>query len=205
MTTAGHEPRLRSPAHGIHEALGARFGEIGAWEVPLDYPGRPEDGWRHAVGVVDVSALAKAELRGRDAPTLARGVTAARSVIPAGDESALCVGAPGEEGRILEAIPEGTEALEATHLYAGFLLIGARLGELLPRLAAFDLARLGEGEGVATTVLEVRGLVGRGAAGLELYVGSEHGRYAAETLISLAEELGGGPVGWRIAREEGWV
>jgi len=123
-------------------------------------------------------------------------------VIPAGDACALCVGAPGDEARILEGIPE---ALDATHLYAGFLLVGPRLDELIPRLAAFDLARLEPGGGVATTVLEVRGLVRRAPDGLELYVGSEHARYAAEALISMAEELGGGPVGWRIAREEGWV
>ena len=34
MTGAGQGPRLRSPAHGIHGGLGARFGPVGAWGGP---------------------------------------------------------------------------------------------------------------------------------------------------------------------------
>ena len=39
---------------------------------------------------------------------------------------------------------------------------------------------------------------------VELYVGSEYGRYAWRTLLELGERLGGTPVGWQALEVSGW-
>jgi hypothetical protein len=39
---------------------------------------------------------------------------------------------------------------------------------------------------------------------LEVYVGSEFGRFVWETLLEVVRGLGGGPVGWSGLRAEGW-
>jgi hypothetical protein len=39
---------------------------------------------------------------------------------------------------------------------------------------------------------------------VELYVGSEYGRYAWQTLRTLSEDLGGAPVGWQALEAVAW-
>jgi aminomethyltransferase len=62
---------LRSPLHGRHVALGAKFAPFGGWEMPLEYAGggvlKEHAAVREAVGVFDVSHLGKAVVRGRGA------------------------------------------------------------------------------------------------------------------------------------------
>jgi aminomethyltransferase len=64
---SGHE-LLRSPLHGRHEALGAKFAAFGGWQMPLEYAGggvlREHAAVREAVGVFDVSHLGKARITG---------------------------------------------------------------------------------------------------------------------------------------------
>jgi aminomethyltransferase len=56
----------RSPLHDRHEALGARLGDFGGWDMPIQYAGVvPEHtAVREAVGVFDVSHLGKGVVRG---------------------------------------------------------------------------------------------------------------------------------------------
>ncbi len=58
----------RSPLHGRHLALGAKFAAFGGWEMPLEYAGggvlKEHTAVREAVGVFDVSHLGKATVRG---------------------------------------------------------------------------------------------------------------------------------------------
>jgi glycine cleavage system aminomethyltransferase T len=42
------------------------------------------------------------------------------------------------------------------------------------------------------------------ASVLEAYVAAEFARYAWETVLDAVRRTGGGPVGWRALRAEGW-
>jgi len=68
VTSAAHQPLLRSPAHDRHVALGAKFAPFGGWEMPLEYAGggvlKEHTAVREAVGVFDVSHLGKARISG---------------------------------------------------------------------------------------------------------------------------------------------
>ncbi|MEV6971198.1 glycine cleavage system aminomethyltransferase GcvT [Hamadaea sp. NPDC051192] len=68
VTSAAHQPLLRSPAHDRHVALGAKFAPFGGWEMPLEYAGggvlKEHAAVREAVGVFDVSHLGKARIAG---------------------------------------------------------------------------------------------------------------------------------------------
>jgi aminomethyltransferase len=59
----------RSPLHGTHEDLGARFTDFGGWEMPLHYEGTLAEhrAVRDSVGVFDVSHLGRFELSGTGA------------------------------------------------------------------------------------------------------------------------------------------
>ena len=67
MTT----PRLHSPLHDRHVALGAKFGEFAGWDMPLEYAGggvlKEHAAVRDSVGVFDVSHLGKASVTGEGA------------------------------------------------------------------------------------------------------------------------------------------
>jgi aminomethyltransferase len=68
VTSAAHEPLLRSPLHERHAALGAKFAPFGGWEMPLEYAGggvlKEHTAVREAVGIFDVSHLGKARVTG---------------------------------------------------------------------------------------------------------------------------------------------
>ncbi len=67
--------RHHSPLHARHAALGAKFGEFGGWDMPLEYAGggvlAEHQAVRGSVGVFDVSHLGKARVTG---PAAARFV-----------------------------------------------------------------------------------------------------------------------------------
>ncbi len=62
----------KSPLHGAHEALGARFTDFGGWEMPLSYEGTlaEHQAVRSGCGVFDVSHLGRFELAGTGASEL---------------------------------------------------------------------------------------------------------------------------------------
>jgi len=66
---------LRSPLHAAHEALDAKFGPFGDWEMPLEYAGggvvAEHTAVREAVGVFDVSHLGKTLIAGPGAAEFA--------------------------------------------------------------------------------------------------------------------------------------
>ena len=66
---------LHSPLHAAHEALGAKFGPFGDWEMPLEYAGggvvAEHTAVRESVGVFDVSHLGKALIAGPGAAEFA--------------------------------------------------------------------------------------------------------------------------------------
>jgi len=56
----------RSPLHGLHESLGARFVEFGGWEMPVQYESvlGEHRAVRSSVGVFDVTHLGRFQLTG---------------------------------------------------------------------------------------------------------------------------------------------
>ncbi len=228
-STVSLDPVRRSPVHRHHVALGATFSREAGWELPDGYgdPERERRILREGLGIADISASEKVDIRGaiEDALRALTGTVPAvgsiRAVVPSkggtsvarvGRSWALVVGPPAlGDGRLAEvtAATAGSPAMatDATGLYSGFVLAGAACTELLSRLTAFDLSQLGPGTCAATRVVEIPGILLRrsGWEGvIELYVGSEYGRYAWETVLSVGRPLGVMPVGWRALRAEGW-
>jgi len=224
------KPVARSPAHRNHFGLGAKFVVEANWEIPASYaPTEQEEGaLREGVAVADITARGKIDLRGEIDPVLSMLVKAAAptgSVVTAegessermhvarlGGEWALILSEPSAAGPCLASVETATNGddilvTDVTGLYAGFALGGPKVFELLSRLTALDLAGLGTGTCAATRVAEISGILVRGPSSdgiVELYVGSEYGRYAWETLLALGRGVGTLPIGWDALRAVGW-
>lgn len=231
MNGAAHafDPVRRSPAHRRHLDLGAEFVTEARWEIPASYG--PEENERQVIegglAIADITARSKVDLRGAiDLPlsSLAEAPPGAISVATAdgsaagrmhlarvGSEWAIVLAEPDGGERCLTAVERAADGYEVlvtdvTGLYAGFALAGPRALELLSRLTALDLSGLRAGTCSAARVAEIPGILVRTAHDgiVELYVGSEYGRYAWETLLEVGEGLGGAPVGWNALRARGW-
>lgn len=68
----------KSPIHGQHVALGAKFAEFGGWEMPLQYTSILEEhrAVRERVGLFDVSHLGKVSVKGKGALSFLNSVLA---------------------------------------------------------------------------------------------------------------------------------
>lgn len=228
--TEPFDPVMRSPVHRRHAELGARFEREGPWETPAAYGGVEEERriMGASVGLADITARGKVDVRGAIGPVVERLSPSDRCPGPG-----AAADLPGLEGTVLARIArpwalvlcpavavEGRLAqVEATLddasvmvtdvscLYVGFAVAGPRTLDFLRRLTPLDVGRLEPGLCAATRLAEVpavllrRELPGEPA---EIYIGSEFGRYAWETLLETARRLGGGPVGWEALRAEGW-
>ena len=69
MTADDVQGAARSPLHERHLALGARMGDFGGWEMPIQYSGVVEEhtAVRTSVGLFDVSHLGKGRVAGAGA------------------------------------------------------------------------------------------------------------------------------------------
>jgi glycine cleavage system aminomethyltransferase T len=224
------EPIARSPAHRYHAGLGARFVVEGRWEIPASYEHAEQEGraLRGGVAVADITARGKIDLRGEIDPvlsTLVQAATPTGSVVTIegegsgrmhvarlGGEWALILSEATAAGSCLASVEAARKAddtlvTDVTGLYAGFALGGPKVFELLSRLTALDLAGLGTGTCAATRVAETSGILVRRPSSdeiVELYVGSEFGRYAWETVLALGRGVGALPIGWDALRATGW-
>lgn len=203
------EPLRLSPASRSHAALGAVFETEAAWQLPASYGDEEAERQllRSAVAVVDVTARGKIDVRGNAGPAL--GAAADALVASVAPEWALVLTEPGGEEvlepKLTSAAGPGEMVTDVTHLHAGFVLAGPKLPELLARTTSWDPATLAPGEATGAPIVEIRAvMVRRDASTLEVYVASEFGRYAWETLLGVARGLDGGPAGWRALRAQGW-
>jgi aminomethyltransferase len=66
----------RSPLHGLHEGLGARFVDFGGWEMPVQYGSvlAEHHAVREGAGVFDVTHLGRFSLTGARARSVVRGL-----------------------------------------------------------------------------------------------------------------------------------
>ena len=204
-------PVRRPPAFGMHERLGASF-EVGdGWMLAQSYGDDDAelDAVRSGVAVADVTPRGKIDVRGEiDQALASAGDAFVARIAP---DHAIVLTAPGDEEITLAKLEAGAGpramVTDATHLFAGYAVLGPGLPELLARASGWNPATLADGGATGAPVCGVRALIVRrdlGVPTLELYVATEFARYVWETLHDLAVALGGRAVGWRALRSEGW-
>jgi glycine cleavage system aminomethyltransferase T len=221
------DPILRSPVHRQHRDLGGRFVREGGWELPAAYgdPGREEEALDGAVGIGDITARAKVDLRGGLDPWLGRltggiaprgGLATESSLEPRlivaaiSNRWALILSEPAPSPPSLDhsaAVEEALLVTDASSMYAGFALAGPRTTDLVARLSSVDRREIQPGACLATRMAEVSAiLVSRQLETtiVEAYVTSEYARYFWETLLEAGRDLGAAALGWDALRAGGW-
>ena len=216
---------MRSPAHRLHASMGAVFEDHGSWQVPARY-GSAEaetEAMRSTLGYADVSAQGKVHLSGAVEPwirLLTGGSLVPLKSAPAGPngivarvarEWAVAIVSPSSEGDVLAKLDgaggAGAMATDMTSSMSGFLVAGPRLSDLLARTLTLDLSEVRAGTCAAAAWARIPAIVvglDLGSPAVELYVGSEYGRYAWQTLRDMCVKLGGSPVGWAAIESAGW-
>lgn len=215
---AGHAsdpdaPLMRSPVSRLHGELGARFELEAGWEIPSSYgdPDKERALLLEQVAVADVTARGKIDLRGRLDAAVALA-TGAELLARISDQWALLLAPPGPVGgRVgeLEArVGSAAMVTDATHLLAGFVLAGPRLGDALARLTGWDPSTLAPKEAAGAPIAQVRAVILRRdleLPAIEVYVATEFARFVWRTILGVVQGLGGGPAGWTALREQGWL
>jgi glycine cleavage system aminomethyltransferase T len=218
-------PVMRSAAHRSHIDLGATFETRGAWEVPATYGSEPRenDAMRSGLAVADISARAKLHLSGSIDALLSRmagaavdpmrtaTITSGGVVAKIARDFALALFEPSAETDALTAI-EGeltgdAIATDATSALSGFLVAGPLMKQLFARSVTIDVEEIQPGRCLASRWAHIPAILVIStptAPVVEMYVGSEYGRYAWRTLLELGDRLGGTPVGWQALDASGW-
>ena len=205
-------PVMRSPAGRLHAARGASFRAESGWEIPASYGDTEAErtALREAVAICDVTARGKVDIHGRVDEALPDGVQDG-IVARISHDWALVFTAPGEPSALVRelegAAGDAAMVTDVTHLYSGYALAGPRLDDLVARLTSYDHSTLAPGAAAGAPIAEVRAVLVRRELEVpvvEAYVASEFGRYVWESLLEVAERLGGAPVGWDALRAEGW-
>jgi glycine cleavage system aminomethyltransferase T len=216
---------MRSPAHRIHANMGVVFERRAHWEVPRLYGSQDQEveALETNLGFADVSARGKIHLSGAvDAlirsltggalePSSAASTSSGQGLVARiARDWALALTPPSGEDDVLAGIADGIgESLvtDITSAMSAYLVAGPRLEDFFARSVTLDTAELRPGRCAAITwcripsVLVMRDLP---APAVELYVSSDHGRYAWETICRLGAHLGGSPVGWQALETWGW-
>jgi len=218
-------PVMRSAAHRSHTDLGATFERRGAWEVPASYGSEQaeSEAIRSGLAVADISARGKLHLSGAVDSLLSRmagadvepmrtaAITSGGTVARVARDLALALFEPSAETDALAAIEAeltpDTMATSVTSAISGFLVAGPKLDQLFARSMTVNVEEIQSGRCLAVRWAQIPAImvVSTPAAPLvEMYVGSEYGRYAWRTLLELSHRLEGIPVGWKSLESAGW-
>jgi glycine cleavage system aminomethyltransferase T len=204
-------PLMRSAAHRSHKDLGAIFEMRGAWEVPASYDsGAAEtEAIRAALAVADISARGKLHLSGAIDALVRR--MAGDAVVPmrtAAVTSGGWVARVARDFAVALFEPGDALAVDATSAMSGFLVAGPLIKQLFARSLTVDVAEIQPGRCIGARWAQIPAILvvseTRGVPMVEMYVGSEYGRYAWRTLLELNNKLGGIPVGWKSLESSGW-
>ncbi len=212
MTVAAVSTAVRrSVGHRKHAELGAQFERRADWEVPSAYSSESAEleALRAGFAFADISARGKVQLDGAvDAPL--KRLTGAAIARLARDWALVLAGPAGEQ-RLISALGEADTATwiatDMTSAFSGFLIAGPRLDDFLSRSVSFDFDSLWQGRCAAATWARIPAVLvvpAHDERAVELYVASDYGRYAWETIVELARPLDGTPVGWRALESWGW-
>jgi glycine cleavage system aminomethyltransferase T len=201
----------RSAAARLSSRRGAVFVEESGWELPATYGDDASERAviRDRVAIADVTARAKVDVRGSVPGTLPLPDDAVHARISAA--WTVVFGPPDAEAGLIDVIAAsvGPRAMvtDATHLYAGFALVGPDVPHVLERVTSWNPSTLGQGEATSAPIVDVPAVIVRRDLPIpvfETYVATEHARYAWESLSGVVGALGGQPVGWQALRAEGW-
>jgi hypothetical protein len=217
---------MRSAAHRSHKDLGATFELRGAWEVPASYDSvaAESEAIRNGLAVADISARGKLHLSGAidalvrrmagDAvvPMRTAAVTSGGWVARVARDFALALFEPAAETDALTAIEDELSddalAVDATSSMSGFLVAGPLTKQLFARSLTVDVEEIQPGRCIGARWAQIPAILVVSEIPalpmVEMYVGSEFGRYAWRTLLELSQKLGGIPVGWKSLESVGW-
>jgi sarcosine oxidase subunit gamma len=205
-----------SPIHHLLETRGAQWGQLGG--TPIALRCGPEEAERAALpilGLCDVSALRKLGIKGPGAPTWLRD----RGIeLPAEVYDSLPLGRGGlvvrlgpsdfflEDGLAGDTIPRlsgewtgqpGVSRVERED--ATFLITGMRALEVLAQMCSIDFRTAPRGRLVLTRAAGISCGILPEALGdvlcFRLWVDGGYAVYFWETLVEIAEELGGKVIG----------
>lgn len=149
MATVAFRPYKVSALHEAHLALGARWGE-GEWRLPESFadPAVEAERARQSVGLQDVSAIGKLDLKGREVGRLLGGLAPPDhlSILRLRPDHILLLSAPGREAQVAEVLlqalhkaPTCTHLTDVTGALTAFALVGPRAREVLAKLTSLDL------------------------------------------------------------------
>ena len=182
--------------------------EIQALESGLGFADISARGKVHLSGAVD--AMIRTLTGGALDPLGTAPMTAGGLAARIARDWALALVAPSKEGDVLNAVGDGAEGAMATDITSAmcaYLVAGPRLAEFLARSITMDPAELRPGRCAAiawSRIPAVLVALDLPAPAVELYVSSDHGRYAWETIRRLGGHLDGAPVGWQALDTWGW-
>jgi glycine cleavage system aminomethyltransferase T len=218
-------PVMRSAAHRSHVDLGAAFEPRGAWEMPATYGSESaeSEAIRNGLAIADISARGKLHLSGsvdsllkrmagaEVEPMRAAAITSGGTVARVARDLALALFEPSAETDALAAIdaeltPDAM-ATNVTSAISGFLVAGPMLDRLFARSMTVNVEEIQPGRCLAARWAQIPAIMVVAAPAtplVEMYVGSEYGRYAWRTLLELSHRLGGIPVGWKSLESAGW-
>jgi glycine cleavage system aminomethyltransferase T len=218
-------PVMRSAAHRSHADLGATFEPRGAWEVPASYGSEAAEAEaiRNGLAIADISARGKLHLSGAVDSLLSRmagaavdpmqtaAITSGGLVARVARDLALALFEPSAENDALAAIdaeltPDAM-ATNVTSAISGFLVAGPVLNQLFARSMTVNVEEIQPGRCLAVRWAQIPAIMVVSTPAtpmVEMYVGSEYGRYAWRTLLELSYRLGGIPVGWKSLDSAGW-
>jgi glycine cleavage system aminomethyltransferase T len=162
--------------------LGATFAERDGWSVPVSLPGEKEH--LAAVGVADLSHLAKLELRPAGEPITGDGVVW-YSISP---RRALALSTAAASAAVREQAGDRF-VLDVTAAHSIVALVGPEAETVLRRMTHIHHFPSG-GE-----IAHVQGHVLQQGGGFWIVCAQEYGQYVWEVAVDRAWALGGGPVG----------
>ena len=218
-------PVMRSAAQRSHTDLGATFEPRGAWEVPASYGSEPaeSEAIRNGLAIADISARGKLHLSGAVDSLLSRmagaevepmravAITSGGTVARVARDLAFALFEPSGETDALAAIdaeltPDAM-ATTVTSAISRFLVAGPKLDQLFARSMSVNVEEIQPGRCLVARWAQIPAIMVVSTPAtpmVEMYVGSEYGRYAWRTLLELSHKLGGIPVGWKSLETAGW-
>ncbi len=181
VDAAGAGAVARSAIDRAQRELGATFEERDGWLVPVSIPGEEQ---HEAVGIADLSAQTKIELRPAGEPVTGAGIV----FYPISKRRALVL-CPPSSGAAVRAQVGDRFSLDVSGQWSVIAIAGPEATTVLRRLTHIHHFPSG-GE-----IAHIQGHVLEAEGGYRVIVPQEYGHYVWEVAVDRASVLGGGPVG----------
>jgi hypothetical protein len=144
-------------------------------------------------------------------PMRTEAITSGGAVARVARDFALALFEPSAETDALTAI-EGeltpdAMATNVTSAISGFLVAGPLLDQLFARSVSVNVKEIKPSRCLAVRWAQIPAILvvpTLATPMVEMYLGSEYGRYAWRTLLELSGRLGGIPAGWKSLESSGW-